>query len=134
MELATVSLVARLPLNVATADVRVALPPEQAVPASAQLLAAFGDIVEAEQGSFSALVCPGTLDNPVVVTFTLTPPAMDATEMVISVRAAAVEGFIKQRSAEALLPRVVTALEQLGSGAAVRYQQREPAHGALVGQ
>ena len=104
-----------LPLNVATADVRVALPPEQAVPASAQLLAAFGDIVEAEQGSFSALVCPGTMDNPVVVTFTLTPPAIDATEMVISVRAAAVEGLIKQRSAEALLPRVVAALEQLGS-------------------
>ena len=73
-------------------------------------IARFGDIVESGHNSFSGLVWDGELENPVVVTLTVTPPASAATELLVSVRAAAVEGLIKQRSAAVLLPRVVAAL------------------------
>ena len=89
--------------------------PGQAVPAAARLLGRFGEIVESEGNCFSALVWDGELENPVVVTLTVTPPAFAATELLVTVRAAAVEGLIKQRSAATLLPRVVAALEHLGA-------------------
>ena len=105
-----------LPLKVATSDVRIALAPGEAVPGAARVLARFGNIVESRQGSFSALVWDGELENPVVVTLTVRPPAFAATELLlVSLRAAAGEGLIKRRSAAVLLPRVVAALEHLAT-------------------
>jgi len=104
-----------LPLKVATSDVRIAMAPGQAVPAAARLLGNFGEIVESGDNSFSALVWDGELENPVVVTLVVIPPEFAATETLVTVRAAAVEGLIKQRSASMLLPRVVAALEHLAT-------------------